>query len=85
MHALAVAYAQGQGTARDETAAAGWFAKAAMRGYVDSAFNLAVLYERGHGVAQDPRAALRWYRAAARQGDSSAAARARLLARQAGL
>jgi TPR repeat protein len=85
MQALGVAYAQGQGVARDEALAADWFAKAATRGHVDAAFNLAVLYERGHGLAQDPRAALRWYRAAAKAGDRSAAARARLLAQQAGL
>jgi AcrR family transcriptional regulator len=85
MHALAVAYAQGQGTARNEAAAADWFAKAAVRGFVDSAFNLAVLYERGHGVAQNPKEALRWYRAAAKAGDRFAAARARTLAQQVGI
>jgi TPR repeat protein len=85
MHMLGIAYAEGRGTSQDESAAAAWFAKAAMQGYVDSAFNLAVLYERGHGVAQNPREALRWYRAAAKAGDRSAAARARLLAQQAGL
>jgi AcrR family transcriptional regulator len=85
MHALGIAYAQGQGVAQDEAQAAEWFAKAASRGFVDSAFNLAVLYERGHGVAQDPRQALRWYRAAAKAGDGVAAARAKLLAQQARL
>ncbi len=85
MHALAIAYAEGQGTAKNEPLAAAWFARAAARGYVDSAFNLAVLYERGHGLAQDPRLALHWYRAAAKAGDRSAAARARILAQQAQL
>ena len=69
----------------DAVAQHNWFAKAAMQGYVDSAFNLAVLYERGRGVAQNPQLALRWYRAAAKAGDSSAAARARLLAQEARL
>lgn len=85
MHSLGIAYAEGLGTARNEEAAASWFAKAAMQGYVDSAFNLAVLYERGRGVEQNPQLALRWYRAAAKAGDSSAAARAQLLAREARL
>jgi localization factor PodJL len=85
MHALGIAYAQGQGVVQDEAQAAEWFAKASSRGFVDSAFNLAVLYERGHGVAQDPRQALRWYRAAAKAGDGVAAARAKLLAQQARL
>ena len=85
MHSLAMAYVEGLGTPKDDSAAASWFARAALQGYVDSAFNLAVLYERGHGVAQNPREALRWYRAAAKAGDTSAAARARTLAQQAGL
>jgi TPR repeat protein len=70
---------------RDDAAAAAWFARAAARGYVDSAFDLAVLYEKGQGVPQDARQALRWYRAAAAAGDAQAARRAKLLAEQARL
>ncbi len=35
MHSLGIAYAEGLGTERNEEAAASWFAKAAMQGYVD--------------------------------------------------
>ena len=69
MHNLAIAYAQGLGTAKDEAKAADWFARAASHGYVDSAFDLAVLYERGAGVPQDLRQALKWYAVAAFTGD----------------
>ena len=69
MHNLAIAYAQGAGTAKDENKAAQWFARAAERGYVDSAFDLAVLYERGEGVPQDLKQALKWYAVAAFTGD----------------
>jgi localization factor PodJL len=79
MHNLAIAYAQGQGVARDPVQAAQWFTRAAGQGYRDSAFDLAVLYERGLGVPQNAAAALKWYLIAAAQGDAPSAERASVL------
>jgi TPR repeat protein len=76
MHNLAIAYAQGQGTAEDDSRAAAWFNRAANQGYVDSQFDLAVLFERGQGVRQNRVAALKWYLIAARGGDGPSKARA---------
>lgn len=80
MHDLAIAYAEGQGTAHDAARAAAWFNRAAGQGYVDSQFDLAVLYERGDGVKQNPEAALKWYLIAAGAGDAQAKTRAGQLA-----
>jgi len=80
MHDLAIAYAEGQGTAHDPVRAAAWFNRAATQGYVDSQFDLAVLYERGDGVRQNARAALKWYLIAAGAGDAQAKTRASQLA-----
>jgi TPR repeat protein len=82
MHNLAIAYAEGIGTAKDEALAAQWFERAASHGYVDSAFDLAVLYERGEGVKQSLKDALRWYSIAALAGDRSSADRAAFLRHQ---
>jgi localization factor PodJL len=76
MHNLAIAYAQGQGTAEDDRRAAAWFGRAAEQGYVDSQFDLAVLFERGQGVTQNRIAALKWYLIAAAKGDGPSQARA---------
>lgn len=82
MHNLAIAYAEGIGTDKDEKKAAEWFSRAAERGYVDSAFDLAVLYERGIGVPQDLKEALTWYGIAARMGDAPAEERVNVLQSQ---
>jgi len=82
MHNLAIAYAEGLGTQKDEAKAAHWFQRAAERGYVDSAFDLAVLYERGLGVKQSLTDALRWYSIAAMAGDKPSADRAAFLRHQ---
>jgi TPR repeat protein len=82
MHNLAIAYAEGLGTLKDEAKAAHWFQRAAERGYVDSAFDLAVLYERGQGVKQSLTDALRWYSIAAMAGDKASADRAAFLRHQ---
>ena len=79
MHNLAIAYAEGLGTDKDEAKAAEWFTRAAQRGYVDSAFDLAVLYERGIGVTQDLKQALTWYGIAAQMGDAPAEERVSVL------
>jgi len=75
MHDLAIAYAEGRGTAKNPAEAARWFSRAAGYGYVDSEFDLAVLYERGEGVPQSLLDAYKWYAVASRQGDSESKAR----------
>ena len=82
MHNLAIAYAQGLGTDKDESKAAEWFTRAAEHGYVDSAFDLAVLYERGQGVRQDLKQAMKWYAIAAFTGDAPSQARVDFLRTQ---
>lgn len=79
MHNLAVAYAQGWGTDRNEEEAARWFAKAAALGYGDSQFNLAVMFERGLGVPQSLFDAYKWYAIAASGGDGEARERLQVL------
>ena len=76
MHDLAIFYAYGNGDVSvDMETAAGWFAKAAERGVVDSQFNLAILFENGQGVEQSLPDAYFWYSVAGKQGDQTAAAR----------
>jgi localization factor PodJL len=82
MHNLAVAYAQGSGTAKDFAEAARWFSKAATLGLADSQFNLGVLYERGLGVPQSLLDAYKWYAIAAAAGDSESKARLDALSTQ---
>ena len=79
MHNLAIAFAEGRGTAQDDARAAAWFGRAASQGYVDSAFDLAVLFERGQGVRQNRIAALKWYLIAAHAGDGPSKSRAEQL------
>ncbi|HEY4941955.1 MAG TPA: TetR family transcriptional regulator [Rhizomicrobium sp.] len=82
MHALAVAYAEGLGTAKSPSEAVRWFSRAAGFGYVDSQFNLAVLYERGDGVPQSLLDAYKWYAVAGRQGDAESRSRIEALRTQ---
>ena len=82
MHALAIAYAEGQGTAKSSPEAVRWFSRAAGLGYVDAQFNLAVLYERGTGVPQSLLDAYKWYAVAGRQGDAEAKLRIEALRTQ---
>jgi localization factor PodJL len=82
MHALGVSYAQGQGTQKDYSEAARWFAKAAGLGVVNSQFNLAVLYERGLGVPQSLLDAYKWYAIAAAEGDQESRSRIEALKTQ---
>ncbi len=58
----------GWGTAVDPERAAGWYRRAAMKGYAWGQFNLANLLLHGLGVARDRREALAWYLRAAEQG-----------------
>jgi localization factor PodJL len=82
MHNLAVAYADGSGTARNFSQAAHWFRAAAELGLTDSQFNLAVLYERGLGVQPSLSEAYKWYAIAAAAGDTESKARVEALANQ---
>lgn len=82
MHALAIAYAEGLGTAKSPSEAVRWFSRAAGLGYVDSQFNLAVLYERGDGVPQSLLDAYKWYAVAGRQGDAESRSRIEALRTQ---
>ena len=82
MHALAIAYAEGLGTAKSPSEAVRWFSRAAGFGYVDAEFNLAVLYERGDGVPQSLLDAYKWYAVAGRQGDAESNSRLEALRTQ---
>jgi S1-C subfamily serine protease len=64
---LGVAYANGQGVAKDEVKAVRWFRKAAEQNYAMAQFNLGVAYANGQGVAKDEVEAVKWYRKAAEQ------------------
>jgi TPR repeat protein len=70
-------YLNGQGVARDFTAAETWLRKAADQGLVKAATNLGTLYAMGKPGADgksspDYAAALGWYRKAADKGDAMA-------------
>ena len=69
---LGVAYALGDGTAKNLGKAVKWYRKAAEQGNVDAQFNAAVSYENGNGTAKDLDKAQYWYSLAAKQGDRDA-------------
>jgi localization factor PodJL len=71
-YAIAVRYAQGQGTARDLTEAVHWLERAAGAGLAPAQYRLAAMYERGQGVAKDLGRAQSWYQAAAEKGNVKA-------------
>ena len=71
-YAIALRYAQGEGTAQDLTEAAHWLERAASAGLAPAQYRLAVLYERGHGVPKDLGRARSWYQAAAEKGNVKA-------------
>ncbi|MFO1153728.1 MAG: tetratricopeptide repeat protein [Rhodospirillales bacterium] len=60
-------YLTGQGTARDDAAAAAWYRRAADSGNAGAQFSLGTLYRNGWGVPQDYGRAIEWYRRAAEQ------------------
>jgi TPR repeat protein len=64
-YALAKAYADGAGLARDGVAAAHWYRAAAEQGLATAQYALAQLLVQGHSVALDREEALHWYRKAA--------------------
>ena len=65
---MGVMCAKGQGGPRDDVQAAGWFRKAADKGFAQAQFNLAMAYLAGHGVTTDDEQGAKWLRRAADQG-----------------
>jgi TPR repeat protein len=72
MHALGLAYLNGQGVPADPATAASWLRKGAEAGDVSSQTALAQLYRTGKGVEQSGAEAARWLRAAADSGSATA-------------
>jgi TPR repeat protein len=77
---LGVMAAKGEGGPPDPAAAAGWWLRAASRGYAPAQLALAKALADGHGVAQDRGQALVWARLAADGGNGDAHALAQALA-----
>jgi localization factor PodJL len=71
-YAIALRYAQGEGTAQNLTEAAHWLERAASAGLAPAQYRLAVLYESGQGVTRDLGRARSWYQAAAEKGNVKA-------------
>jgi TPR repeat protein len=69
---LGLAYARGEGVAREPALAIEWWVKAAAQGFADAQNALGVMYDDGAGVVQDPARAREWYRKAAEQGHAGA-------------
>jgi TPR repeat protein len=69
---LGVAYADGEGVAKDDAVAALWYRKAAEQGLSWAQFNLGFAYSKGEGVPKDNAEAVRWFRKAAEQGQVNA-------------
>ena len=65
-------YDFGRGVAKDDVAAAEWFAKAAAQGLAVAQLFLGACFDSGNGVAHDPKAAAAWYAKAAAQGNAAA-------------
>ncbi|HEY1783280.1 MAG TPA: hypothetical protein VGG79_23155 [Roseiarcus sp.] len=70
---LAMRLFEGRGPAKDQSAAARWFERAASLGLAPAQYRLGSMYEKGIGVAVDPAAAKRWYLKAAEAGNARAA------------
>jgi localization factor PodJL len=71
-YAVALRYAQGEGTPQNLTEAVRWLERAASAGLAPAQYRLAVMYERGQGVAKDLGRAWSWYQAAADKGNVKA-------------
>ena len=74
---LGTMYAHGQGVRRDPAAAAGYYSRAAHRGYAPAQLAFARALAHGQGVTVDRRAAWLWLRLAAKRGDARVVAAAR--------
>ncbi len=79
---LGVIYARGQGVAPDPATAAGYWLRAASRGYAPAQLAFARALASGAGVTRDPEAAWVLASLAARGGDAAVAQQARGLAAQ---
>ena len=66
-------YAQGEGVAQDDPAAAMLFQRASDAGSASATRNLGIMYESGRGVPRDVSRAEALYRKAVAQGDAGAA------------
>lgn len=71
-HAIALRYAQGQGTPQNLAEAARWLERAASAGLAPAQYRLGAMYERGQGVTKDLGRARSWYQAAADKGNVKA-------------
>ena len=69
MFLLAVAYAQGKGVERNDTAAARWFLQAARKGHMRAQTSIGYLYATGRGVKHDLVLGSVFLSRAARDGD----------------
>lgn len=69
MFLLGVAYAQGRGVDRNDTAAARWFHQAARKGHVRAKASMGYLYATGRGVRRDPVLGYIFLSQAVRNGD----------------
>lgn len=65
---LGLAYAKGQGTARDDVSARHWFELAAAQGGAQAQFLMGAMLERGRGGPRSYTTAMQWYQRAAEQG-----------------
>jgi hypothetical protein len=69
---LALCYAHGKGTPKNERKAFHLNQRAAMMGHVWASCNLGVMYAKGVGSKSNPVLAVRWWREAAQKGDTRA-------------
>jgi DUF917 family protein len=69
---VSLAFANGEGVARDATEAVRWCRRAAEQGDSRAQCSLGLMYSKGEGVARDAAAAVQWYRKSADQGEAVA-------------
>ena len=72
MRLLGIAYARGEGVARDDEAAFAWFRKAAARGDATSMYALGLAYWNAAGVTRNRVTAEHWLIAASGRGERRA-------------
>jgi len=72
MYNLGVMSFTGRGTAKDQAAAAGWFAKAGAAGHTGGMINYGLCLLNGYGVAKNEAEGVKWLRKAADAGLPSA-------------
>ncbi|PKQ60178.1 hypothetical protein BZG02_20430, partial [Labilibaculum filiforme] len=67
-YVLALSYALGEGTLKDEKQAFYWCQKSAEQGHVDAQYMLAQSYVLGKGTLKDEKQAFYWCQKSAKQG-----------------